>query len=248
MFNKNKISFVFFFIIILIFSVGGFFLMRYALDYEYSNNDVSAITQITDNRLDKTKDYVYFTNVVYPITGSVITYADICINLNGFEYLTDELNESEKLLQENIVYVSEVNFNEEDALYSNDEGIYSVEYREYSLAEYEDFLTIIIADYEYNILGEVTLINLENHIIDKLKNEIVSKEEVLIDYEYSEDEIYTKVKEVLESKVYSGEDILVNDTMDNFSYVVYPNKVGSLEILYEVTSTNYIFYDKLVIN
>lgn len=248
MFDRGKISFILFSLVILFFTVGGYFLMEYALDYEYEEKEEEIITEISDYRLDKTKDYVYFTNIEYPITGSLISTQDIVINLSGFEYLSEILNDSEDEYADLVTYESSYEFSSEDVLFSNEEGIYSITYREYTVVEYDKYISIIISDYEYDIVNLTNLISIEVYVIDKTNKVLLNEDEILDMYETNVEDIKTNVKEVLDAKVYSGEEINVDDTIDNFEYILYPNKVGSLEVLYTVLSTNNNYYDKLVIN
>lgn len=248
MFDSGKISFISFIIIVILFVVGGYFLMDFALSYDYSLNEKENITEITDYRLDKTKDYIYFTNIEYPITGSLFSTQVLNINIIGFEDLSNTLNESESEYYTEIIYEKDLDLSEEEELFTNKEGIYSIIYREYSVIEYSNYITIIINDYEYNIKDLNNLINLEVYIIDKLTNKLVEEDEILEVYEANIEEIKNSVKEVLEVKEYSDNNILITSTMDNFEYLIYPNKVGLLEIMYKVTSTNNDYYAKLVID
>lgn len=222
--------------------------MNYALNYEYEVKEEEVVTEISDYRVDKTKDYVYFTNIEYPITGSFISRQDIVINLSGFSSLTETLNSSNEKFDGYTLFESDVELSSEETYFNNEEGIYYIMYREYTVVEYGKFITIIITDYEYSIKNLTNLVNIECYIIDKENNEIVTEDEILEIYAYDSSLIDSTVSEVLNAKVYSGEDIDVTKTMENFEYILYPNKVGSLEALYRVSSTNYDYYDKIVVS
>lgn len=223
--------------------------MNYFLDMDYTSteNEESIVTEITNYKIDKTKDFVYFTDITYPITGSKISFSDIVINLEGFEYLSEELNQESDSLYEKIVYEKDTDI-EIDEEYKNEEGIYYIQNREYTLIEYDNYIVIIIQDYEYDIINLSTPLSMELYIIDKEENVLLTQEEILDIYEIDTEYVISYTTDVLNTLSYNDSTINVSDTVNNLTYLAYPNKVGSLEILYLVSSTNGMYYDKLVIS
>ena len=60
--TKNKIGVIFLIIVLLLFIVGGYFFMEYMLKTPDKTKSVRKDQEITDIRINKKKDYIYFEN------------------------------------------------------------------------------------------------------------------------------------------------------------------------------------------
>lgn len=248
---KNKIGFTFFILVLLLFIFGGYFTTVYVLntDFGSSDDDTESVVELVDNRIDKTKDYIYFENLEYPIDGSLMKFQDIVINLSGFSSLESSLNSSEVEFKDSIVYTSEVDLSDDaDLTFANDEGIYGFSYREYTVISYDDYVSLILQDYTYNIIDLNEPVKIECYIFDKKENILLNEDDILNMFETNMDDILESLEEVLNANSYADSSISVDDTLDNLDYVIYINKVGSLELIYLVNSTKGNYYDKLVIS
>ena len=82
--TKNVIGLVAFIFILLIFVVGGYFVMDYMLDNPRNENNNNGITEIKEIRIDDTKEYVYFDNTEDILHEEHIVKEDVIINIEGF--------------------------------------------------------------------------------------------------------------------------------------------------------------------
>lgn len=249
MLEKSKVGFILFIIFVIIFVIGGYFLTTYFIDSNIHIKYDKEIKEIEkeDFRIDKTKDYIYFEDRNYPISNLYMKYQNIFINISNYKYLEEELNNSEKKLAEQIVYVSEgIEINEGAPI--NQENIFSLKYREYETIEYKEYLSLISFDFKYDINNLITPLSFEIYTFNKENNKLVSEEDLLNKFNISINTVTDKVKETVEAKAYVDDKINVDETMNNLDYVLYINKVGELEIMYLLISTSASTYDTLVIN
>lgn len=248
MFDKNKLSFILFTIVLLTFIIGGYFLTNYVLKTDFSVEESETITTLTDSRIDKTKDYVYYENVVNPIESAFYSFSDVVINFSGFTYLEKSLNSEVLDYSLSIVYEFEYENEITNSVTQNDEGIYSLSYREYLTVEYGNYITLIAEDYDYDIENLSSAIGVQSYTFDKTSGTLVLTSELLDMYDLDIDEIIDTVSDVVSTKSYTNTSIKVSETMEDFEYILYINKVGSLEIMYLVACTNNNYYDTLVLS
>lgn len=249
MFDRSKFGFISFLVVVLLFIVGGYFLTDYLVngDFTFGTNSLDNVVELVDYRIDKTMDYIYFEEREYPISSLWMKYQTITINITGHQELEDELNDSEAILSSSVTYVTDEDESNESLLF-NEEGIYSLEYREYDLINYGDYITLISYDYKYDISNVVTPLKLGVYTFDKTTNELLSEEDILNLYDITIEEVKEEVKSVISTKSYADSTIKVSDTMNDFTYIIYINKIGNLEVMYLLNSTSGYSYDTLVIN
>lgn len=246
--EKNKASFIIFIIIIILFIFGGYLGMNYLLHKPIVNEKKDEVKTV-DYRLDQTKDYVYFNNETRVLSYLEIDYEDITINIKGAESINNELNNEENNYRNSLKYVKDMDITD-DNYEANEEGIYSLSYREYEVYEYKDYLSVLVKDFNYDVykLNEATLV--KAYLYNKSNGNKISEEELLKDKDLSLDVIKNKIKiklTALQTKDDNGNDILkIDETLNNLKYAVFINKIGKLEICYIVKSTNQTYYDNIV--
>lgn len=274
MMNKNKLGFSCFLLLLAIIIIGGFFLTKYMTNNKFvskSNDSINVVEESIDNRIDKTKDYIYITDekrLISDITSSVIN-----INLPSGLSIQDKLNEAN---DNKIVYLDELEVEEnnedgdventddaisdennednensvnDEVLYTNDEGIYSLSYVDYSIIEIDSYVTLIVKAYDYNIVSLASAVKIEVYTFDKNLDKLVEESEILKLYDTSINDIIDKIEEKLTALNVYDDSNLLEETINDFSnYGIYINRVGELEITYVVKSTNGDYYDKLVIS
>lgn len=246
--NKNKLGFTFFLILLAIIIVGGFFLTKYMTSHKLVSNynDVVVIEEEkVDNRIDNTKEYIYLTDETLLISG--ITTSVVNINLPSGVNIQNDINKS---YDNNIVYLKDVELEEDaEVLFTNDEEIYSLSYVEYSIIEIGDYATLIVQEYDYNIISLATAVNVDVYMFDKVLDEVVDEDEILKSFNTTISDVKEKIKVKLTALNVYDDTNLIEETINNFSnYGIYVNRVGELEITYVVKSTNGDYYDKLVIS
>lgn len=251
MLEKNKAGFYIFVFVICVFVFGGYGLLYYSRQgklFDSNDEKIEAIVSLVDNRIDKSYEYVYFDNLDYPMEKEKIVHSDIIINIKGFGDLEDQLNSEVLKQKDNVVMVSDVTTSEDVTTFPNDEGIYSLMYREYEVIEYEDYISIIVKDFEYNIVSVSVPTMLSVYIIDKSDATIISEDELLKLSSVSLDDVKNMISDKLNTSDSASIGVNKEESMNNLNYAIYVNKVGKLEVSYKVISTNGDFYDKLVIN
>ena len=94
--TKNKIGVIFLIIVLLLFIVGGYFFMEYMLKTPDKTKNARKEQEITDIRINKKKDYIYFENTTEIIND--IFKQDVIFNIKGLENYNNTLhNELEEL-------------------------------------------------------------------------------------------------------------------------------------------------------
>lgn len=246
--NRNVGGVVFLGIIILIFVIGGYFLMNYMTK---DNNDKEKMEEINDLRINTSKDYIYFENTEE--IEDEIYKEDIVLNFIGLEDLNSNLhNELEELSKNQVLYTDQ----------EVPEGIicslYSFSYREYVKTEYKDLVSVVIHDYDYTCGTSAVPKKTKSYVIDITTGKILSDEEILSKFEISEDLINSSVKKRLDDTQVLDEEEQVIDiegTLENLKNTEYGeekalsiSKNGKLVINFLVKSNKINYNDSIELN
>lgn len=248
--KKNKISFAIFIITLLIFAVGGYFAMRYFSLDKTENVEKPPVIKKTDYRIDTSKDYIYFENVKRVIAKEEIDFQDVVINLECASDINNALKNEENNYRNSIKYIKD-NEVEDELKDVNDEGIYSLSYREYYNYTYKDYISLVLIDFDYDIANLSAPKSIKSYLFNKQENNMIEESELLQMYNTSLDKIKDKIKTKLSAEQVVEDDmevIKIEDTLSNFDYSLYINKIGKLEISYIVRSTKQNYYDNIVID
>lgn len=248
----NKVKFYIFILFLIGLGVGGYFFMNYMITSEETIFDSPIKNEEKkDLRIDSSKAYVYFTEINRVIDYLEVDTKYINFNLNGFEEIQNKLNNKMDEYKKSVVYSKNVEYDKDKVTEENDEGIYSLNYRDYYEYDYEDYISIIAKDFAYNIIDMEDAINLECVVFNKVTGEKIMEDELLKKYDTSLDKIKTNVTtklNALQEKDENGNDIInINKTMEEFNYVLYINKLGKLEICYKVIQNTTAYFDVLVL-
>lgn len=257
--TKNKIGIILFLIILLIFVVGGYFAMQYLSDDKNLNKD-SKNNESIDLRVDKSKDYVYYENSKDIIAGEEIVKEDVVFNFKDLTDVNNELKKENEEIFNSIKYTKDMDLPKTDdkgneiSYNENDEGIYSLNYREYVDYKYSNYVSLVVEDYSYNIEKGAVPLGLKSYIVDINTGKIITEEELLTKYEITKDIIKSKVKERLENtQTLADEDTVaaidIEETLNNLdTYAIYINKNGKLEITFVVKSSQNNYNDNVELN
>lgn len=247
---KEKVKVWAFVILLLIFIVGGYVFMRYAIKVKpNSNNKKEDIKEIMDYRIDKSKDYIYYENVNSLIPEEDINSSNIVINLINFNDLNNQLNEENNTLNNNIKYVKDMNLDENKKIKENEKGIYSINYREYENNTFNNYINLIVKDYKYDVENGIIPIDIKSYIIDKDTNKLLTKEKILEIFNTDWDTIQNKIKERLQNTqiLVEGENVInIDETLkglDKCSLTV--SKNGNLKASFIVQSEKNIYNDNI---
>jgi hypothetical protein len=250
--KKNKIRFIVFIIFLFVLAIGGYFGMNYVINTDFSTkkDDNNAI-QVVDNKLDSSKDYIYYDNVKRVLNYLEIDMEDVYINLNCAKDINQKLNNEMSTMRNSIIYIKDHAIPAGTDYENNEEGIYSLNYREYDDYYYDDFISLVSKDYAYDVINGATATKIQGYVFDKKNNKQLSEDDLLNKYNQSITNIKTLLRRQLNSEQTTTDgksNIDIDGTINNLNYSLYITKIGKLEISYIVKSTNQNYYDKLVLS
>ena len=256
--TKNTVGLIFFIIIILLFTVGGYFFMRYMLnDFENKSNGEEAITEIKEIRIDATKDYIYYENATDLLHEEHIEKRDVVINIKGFESINETLREELASYDSEQVTLDEVTLSD-GVTCTNEANLYSFPYREYEDTVFGDYISLVINDFTYNCVNGSEIENIKGYIINKENGNVYTNEELLTIFEVTDEEIRTLVEKRLhDTQVLDGdtEVIDVDGTINNVVNGEYGvtktlsiSKTGELELNFIVISNRINYNDTITIS
>lgn len=246
---RNKLGFWVFSIIVLSLAIGGYFFTNYVInDYDSPKKKNEKEEKVTI-KIDKNKDYIYFENEELISDHKEIIYKDVVINLNTQEILNDSLKKENRAYKNTIQYISDQkNLNKDIIVYNNDD-LYALNFREYKVYEYKNFVSLVINDYNYTCFADTTFQKTKSYIFDITDGSIITEEEILNKYNESLDSIKEDIKEYLNEEqtiVNEVELIQIDETLDDFdNYSLYVNEYGRLNISYLV-KTNEVDYNEIM--
>lgn len=256
--TKNVVGLIFFIIIILLFTVGGYFFMNYMLD-DFANNasDTENITEIKEIRIDSTKDYIYFENNEDILHEEHIEKQDVVINIKGFESINEELASELASYEAQQVSIDEADL-AEDAICVNEANLYSFPYREYEDTVFGDYISLVINDFSYNCTTGSRIENIKGYVIDKNNGEVITPEELLTEFEITEDDIIEQVRQRLnDTQVLDGDTQVIDiegtlNDIENGEYATVKSlsisKTGDLVINFIVKSNRINYNDSIELN
>ena len=249
--HRNKVGFTLFIILLFVFGVGGYVAMKYyTTPKEERKTYFQSSPKETDKRIDKTKDYVYYDGENVVLGDLDIGYKNIIINLSSGKVISETLNKETQELKNTIKYVKDVTIPKDTEYEENEQGIYSLDYRDYVEYDYENYITVLVKDSSYDVVNGSVPKSIKAYVLDKNKDILLSENDLLNIYGTSIETIKEKVKTKLsaEQETVDEEPLYnIDNTLNSFKYALTINKIGKLEINYIVSSTKTDFYDKIVI-
>lgn len=237
---KNKLGFFTFFFVVLFLLVGGYFLTDYLLKESSTKDNDNKNEKVQDHRINKEEDYIYFINQETISEGAEIYYRDVVINLDSQEHLTEALEKENKIFKNNIKYLKDVELLSEELINFNFDNLYALTFRNYKVYEYDNYVSLVIEDYNYSCFDLNTFISTKSYIFDIEDASLLTKEEILDLYDTSMDTIKEKIRTYLLSTqkvVDEVELIKIDDTINNLNYSLYINEYGRLYISFLVKTT-----------
>lgn len=248
--NYSYIGFAcFFFFIVIIVMVGSFIL--------YRNNSVKLddenATQININekiKEDKTKELVYYTLEESASETLNLNYKKANININSDDAKTvnEELN---KIYDEALSSIKKSNNTE--LICESGSDIYSAISLDYAVYNYEDYITLLVAENNYSCSdGVFKPYKLHAYTFNINNGNIVSDEELITKYGLT----YTKILEKIESHLNSQqtvidgiENINIGETLNklkaNETYAIYISETKKLVVKY-IVKTNSVDYNDII--
>lgn len=242
--KTNQIKVYFFIFVILVFIFGGFYLMKKS---EKLKNVVDKkVTEVkdTDIRLDKTKDYIYYSDVNVVEGELDIEYKNININFEDKDGVAAIVNKENEEMSKSPVY-DETN---EEANYNH---LISAKFAKYEIIHYVDYITLVVNKYSFDYKTIITTLGSDVYVFDKTTGKLYNNDELLSKFSINKDDINEKVKTYLNDKNLVSEEnkIDVEKTIsNNTKYNLYVDKLGRLVISILVKAEKSDYNDIIVLS
>ena len=242
--KTNQIKVYFFIFVILVFIFGGFYLMKKS---EKLKNVVDKkVTEVkdTDIRFDKTKDYIYYSDVNVVEGELDIEYKNININFEDKDGVAAIVNKETEEMSKSPVY-DETN---EEANYNH---LISAKFAKYEIIHYVDYITLVVNKYSFDYKTIITTLGSDVYVFDKTSGKLYNNDELLSKFSINKDDINEKVKTYLNDKNLVSEEnkIDVEKTIsNNTKYNLYVDKLGRLVISILVKAEKSDYNDIIVLS
>jgi|GEM_PF-1731026 hypothetical protein len=242
--KTNQIKVYFFIFVIFVFIFGGFYLMKKS---EKLKNVVDKkVTEVkdTDIRLDKTKDYIYYSDVNVVEGELDIEYKNININFEDKEGVAAIVNKENEEMSKSPVY-DETN---EEANYNH---LISAKFAKYEIIHYVDYITLVVNKYSFDYKTIITTLGSDVYVFDKTSGKLYNNDELLSKFSVNKDGIKEKLETYLNDKNLVSEEnkIDVEKTIsNNTKYNLYVDKLGRLVISILVKAEKSDYNDIIVLS
>lgn len=242
--KTNQIKVYFFIFVILVFIFGGFYLMKKS---EKLKNVVDKkVTEVkdTDIRLDKTKDYIYYSDVNVVEGELDIEYKNININFEDKDGVAAIVNKENEEMSKSPVY-DETN---EEANYNH---LISAKFAKYEIIHYVDYITLVVNKYSFDYKTIITTLGSDVYVFDKTTGKLYNNDELLSKFSINKDDIKGKIETYLNDKNLVSEEnkIDVEKTIsNNTKYNLYVDKLGRLVITILVKAEKSDYNDIIVLS
>ena len=242
--KTNQIKVYFFIFVILVFIFGGFYLMKKS---EKLKNVVDKkVTEVkdTDIRFDKTKDYIYYSDVNVVEGELDIEYKNININFEDKDGVAAIVNKENEEMSKSPVY-DETN---EEANYNH---LISAKFAKYEIIHYVDYITLVVNKYSFDYKTIITTLGSDVYVFDKTSGKLYNNDELLSKFSINKDDINEKVKTYLNDKNLVSEEnkIDVEKTIsNNTKYNLYVDKLGRLVLSILVKAEKSDYNDIIVLS
>ena len=242
--KTNQIKVYFFIFVILVFIFGGFYLMKKS---EKLKNVVDKkVTEVkdTDIRFDKTKDYIYYSDVNVVEGELDIEYKNININFEDKDGVAAIVNKENEEMSKSPVY-DETN---EEANYNH---LISAKFAKYEIIHYVDYITLVVNKYSFDYKTIITTLGSDVYVFDKTSGKLYNNDELLSKFSINKEDINEKVKTYLNDKILVSEEnkIDVEQTIsNNTKYNLYVDKLGRLVISILVKAEKSDYNDIIVLS
>ena len=234
--KSNQIKVYIFIIIVLVFIFGGFYLMKKSESLKNEVNQTISEEKDTAIRIDKTKEYIYFTNLNVIESELDIEYKDIVINFEDKENIQNEINTENKEFSESVKY-DESN---EKAIYNH---LVSAKFNKFDIFYYSNYISIVKNTYSFDYENLVTFIQSKAYVFDKKTGKLYNNDELLSIFNINKDDIKGVITTYLnDQNLITDNPINVDETINNISnYELYVDNLGRLvvTILVKAEQSNY---------
>lgn len=198
----------------------------------------------TDIRFDKTKDYIYYSDVNVVEGELDIEYKNININFEDKDGVAAIVNKENEEMSKSPVY-DETN---EEANYNH---LISAKFAKYEIIHYVDYITLVVNKYSFDYKTIITTLGSDVYVFDKTSGKLYNNDELLSKFSINKEDINEKVKTYLNDKNLVSEEnkIDVEKTIsNNTKYNLYVDKLGRLVISILVKAEKSDYNDIIVLS
>lgn len=198
----------------------------------------------TDIRFDKTKDYIYYSDVNVVEGELDIEYKNININFEDKDGVAAIVNKENEEMSKSPVY-DETN---EEANYNH---LISAKFAKYEIIHYVDYITLVVNKYSFDYKTIITTLGSDVYVFDKTTGKLYNNDELLSKFSINKEDINEKVKTYLNDKNLVSEEnkIDVEQTIsNNTKYNLYVDKLGRLVISILVKAEKSDYNDIIVLS
>ncbi len=247
--ERNGFKFGIFIVIVLIIIIGGFVLMKKSTNFgtkeETKKDFFDSETKRKDIRIDKDKDYIYFTDYEVYEDKLDIDFEKVYINFKDDNNIAKTLNDENASFKANI----KKDNNEKDAPYDK---LSYAKYSKYELYTYGDYITLLVKYYTYTTENFISFISSKAYVFNLNNGNLVTNEELIKKYNITLNDINTKISDFVvgQDLIKDGEkldaDATVAANKDNL--VLYVDKLGKLNASILVKSDKKDYNDNVILS
>lgn len=248
--KNNVIGGFVFLIIILVLAVGGFFLTKsLTADKDDSETKIKEEVLSDEHKIDKEKDFIYYSNEKFISIEPDITYKDVTINLDTAETINRELKTELDTIRNSVKYIKDNELDPNREIMYEDE-IYSASERNYETYEYKEYISLLVKDYEFNCYDGSLLKKLRSYVFNVSTGKMLLVNDLLEMYEVDMEEVKSDIRIKLQNDQVIEEEVelikieeTINGLNDPANYALYIDKYGDLNISY-IVKTNQVDYNE----
>jgi len=192
--SSFKIWFFTFFLLFII--VGGYILMQqsYSLVNKSTNDTLEEVKKPNvDIRIDKEKDYIYFTDTQIIVEDFDLEYKNIIINFVNGQSIAKMLNDETEALKSSVIYNKESEFE----LYNDLER---ASFKRYEVYSFENYLSLVVKYFDYDYENSITYKDSKTYVFEKDTGKLLNQDEILNKYNISKIDVFDKVKVYIEDQ------------------------------------------------
>ena len=254
--KNNVVGGIAFLIFILVLAIGGFFLTKSltSKDNDSNNTKVQKDVLTNEHKIDKEKDFIYYSNEKFISIEPDITYKDVTINLDTAETINKELKTELDSIRNTVKYIKDNELDPNREIMYEDE-IYSASERNYETYEYKEYISLLVKDYEFNCYDGSLLKRLKSYVFNVTTGKLLLDNDLLDMYNTNMDIIKAMARDqLLKDQVIEEEVELINieETInglnDSSNYAIYIDKYGDLYISYIVKTSQVDYNETMKLN
>lgn len=253
--NKAIVGCIVFGILILALGIGGY-IVAFGNDNHKTKEQLQQ-EDIVKNKIDASKEYIYFEEEKVISNDLNIVYKNPIINLSNTsaKAVNEELKSENNELLNSVKKISETQNDTEKEIVYNTDDIYSATIRDYESYEYNEYASLVVSTKEYDCFdGLSNDAKFKSYVFDTKKNERVSNMDLFLKYDVTINNIKEQIKEKLSKEQITNEDgtetLKIDETLEgitNNNYALYIDNDGVLVLKYIVKSNNLDYNDNIEI-